>query len=282
MVSIEPGTLYVVATPIGNLGDMTPRAVDTLRAVDLIAAEDTRHTAGLLRHFAVGTPLISLHEHNERQVVPRLIEQLTSGRSLALVSDAGTPLVSDPGYHLTRAAHSAGVRVSPIPGACAAVAALAVAGLASDRFLFVGFPPPKSGPRRSLFESLRKDGATLVFYEAPHRVLDSVQEMAAVFGESRLAVLARELTKTYETVHQAPLGELINFIAADADQRRGEVVLVVEGAPKTPAKGLDEEARRIASLLGDELSVKQAAALTAKITGAKKNAVYQYLTSELE
>lgn len=276
-MSIEPGTLYVVATPIGNLDDMTPRALDVLRIAARIAAEDTRRTGSLLRHFGIDTPLQALHEHNERQVVPDLVRRLQSGESIALVSDAGTPLVSDPGYHLTRAAHAAGLRVSPIPGASAVMAALSAAGLASDRFLFVGFLPAKAGQRHNALKALQQERATLIFFEAPHRIAESLQAMADVFGADRTAALGRELTKTFETVRQLPLGELATFVANDPDQQRGEAVILVEGAPAAEEDGLDADAQRIALLLADELPVKQAAALTARITGAKKNAVYQWL-----
>lgn len=277
MVSIEPRTLYVIATPIGNLGDMSARALQTLREVDLIAAEDTRHSRVLLRHFGIDKPMTALHEHNERQAVAAIVSRLTAGERVALISDAGTPLVSDPGYHLTRAVHEAGLRVSPVPGPCAAIASLSVAGLPSDRFLFLGFLPAKAGQRRSALERLRDERETLLFYEAPHRIAESLADMAAIFGGGRIAVLARELTKTFETVRRLPLEQLAAFVRSDPEQQRGEAVIVVDGAPKGEATELDPESGRVAEILSDELPIKQAAALAAKITGAKKNALYQHL-----
>lgn len=274
---MKAGMLYVVATPIGNLGDMTPRAVEVLKQVACIAAEDTRHSATLLRQFAISTPLFALHEHNEREASTEVIRRLQQGEDIALISDAGTPLVSDPGFPLVRLAHEAGVRVVPIPGPSAVITALSVAGLPTDRFVFEGFLPPKSGARRSALEVLRAERRTLVFYEAPHRLLECLEDLAGVFGTERLAVLARELTKTFETVRRAPLGELLDFVRADSDQRRGEAVLLVHGAPAPAADTLDTEARRVADLLAVELPVKRAAALAAQITGAKKNQIYDYL-----
>jgi 16S rRNA (cytidine1402-2'-O)-methyltransferase len=277
-VSIDAGTLYVVATPIGNLGDMSPRAVAVLSGVARIAAEDTRHSAVLLRHFGIGTPVTALHEHNERQAVEGLVERLRAGEALALISDAGTPLISDPGYHLVRAVHAAGLRVVPIPGPSAVMAALSASGLATDQFLFVGFLPSKAGPRRAALEGLAREPRTLVLFEAPHRVAETLVDLAAVFGEGREATLARELTKTFETVRRLPLGALRAFVAADTDQQRGEVVLVVAGAPaEEPADGLSEAAKRVAAILAEELPLKQAAALTARLTEAKRNRVYQHL-----
>lgn len=274
---MKPGTLYVVATPIGNLADMTPRAVEVLKQVGRIAAEDTRHSAGLLRHFAISTPLFALHEHNERAISAEVIGRLQQGEDIALISDAGTPLVSDPGFPLVRLAHEAGLRVVPVPGASALIAALSAAGLPTDRFVFEGFLPPKAGTRRNLLAALRDERRTLIFYEAPHRVLECLEDLTAVFGPERLAVLARELTKTFETIRRAPLGNLLEFVRTDSDQQRGEVVLLVAGAPAPAADGLDDEARRIAGILAAELPVKQAAALAAQISGAKKNQIYEYL-----
>ncbi len=278
MVSIEAGILYVVATPIGNRGDMSPRAVETLKAVNRVAAEDTRRSAPLLRDFGIDTPLLPFHEHNERRIGPELIARIRAGESLALISDAGTPLVSDPGYHLTRAALEAGLRVVPIPGPSAPITGLSVAGLPTDRFLFVGFLPAKPGQRKNELERLRDQAATLVFFEAPHRIEAALADMAEVLGGERRATLCRELTKAFETVHHDTLAELCGFVAADPNQRRGEFVLVVEGAPAKSGE-LDDEVERIATILAKELPVKQAAALTAKITGAKKNAVYKFLAT---
>jgi 16S rRNA (cytidine1402-2'-O)-methyltransferase len=271
------GTLYVVATPIGNLGDLTPRALEVLQRVARIAAEDTRHSAGLLRHFGIHTPLLALHEHNEREASVEVIRRLQQGEDIALISDAGTPLISDPGFPLTRLAHEAGIRVVPLPGASALIAALSAAGLPTDRFAFEGFLPPKSAARRHALEALAGERRTLAFYEAPHRLLETLEDMTAIFGPERLAVLARELTKTFETVRRAPLGELLEFVRGDSDQQRGEAVLLLHGAPPPAADALADEPRRVADLLAAELPVKQAAALAAKITGAKKNQIYDYL-----
>lgn len=274
------GTLYVVATPIGNLGDLTPRALEVLQQVARIAAEDTRHSAGLLRHFGIHTPLLALHEHNEREASVEVIRRLQQGEDVALISDAGTPLISDPGFPLTRLAHEAGIRVVPLPGASALIAALSAAGLPTDRFAFEGFLPPKSAARRHALEALAGERRTLAFYEAPHRLLETLEDMTAIFGPERLAVLARELTKTFETVRRAPLGELLGFVRGDSDQQRGEAVLLLHGAPPPATDALADEPRRIADLLAAELPVKQAAALAAKITGAKKNQIYDYLVKE--
>ena len=274
--SINAGTLYIVATPIGNLEDMTPRAVRTLSEVDLIAAEDTRHSGKLLRHFGIGTKTEAIHEHNERNQVPRLIEILKGGKSIAFIADAGTPLVSDPGFHLVRAARQAGIRVTPVPGACAAIAALSAAGLPSDRFVFEGFPPAKSAARRAVFEKLCEEGRTLIFYESPHRILESLKDMSEVFGDGREAVLARELTKQFETLHSATLAELFEWVGRDANQQLGEFVILIHGVSRAEPGVMDEETGRVLKILLDELSVKQAAALAAKITGLKKNKLYEH------
>lgn len=279
-MSIEAGVLYVVATPIGNLGDMGERAVAVLRQVALVAAEDTRHSAHLLRHFAIRVPMQSLHEHNERQVLAGLVERLRGGDSIALISDAGTPLVSDPGFQLVRAARAAGVTVVPIPGPSAVLAALSVSGLPTDRFLFAGFLPSKSGARRTFLEELRRERATLVFFEAPHRIEGALADLVAVFGASRRAVLARELTKVHETVLGDTLGELAQRLAADPGQQRGEMVLVVQGAEAPGADELAPEVLRVAAVLAQELPAGQAAALAARITGEKKNRIYKALLAQ--
>jgi 16S rRNA (cytidine1402-2'-O)-methyltransferase len=272
-VSNQAGSLYVVATPIGNLDDFSPRAQRTLREVDLIAAEDTRHSNKLLQHYGIDTPVTAFHEHNEREKAPELVGLIGKGKSLALISDAGTPLVSDPGYRLVRAAHAAGLRVVPVPGACAAVAALSASGLPSDRFAFEGFPPVRSAARRAWLEALVREPRTLIFYESPHRVAESLADMVAVFGEQREAVYARELTKQFEIVRHATLGELAPWVAGDKHQQLGEIVVLVHGA--VPAEGeAGEEAGRILRILIKELPVSQAAALAAEITGQKKNALY--------
>lgn len=271
-----PGTLYVVATPIGNLGDMVPRAVEILQSVALIAAEDTRHSARLLSHFSISTPCVAYHDHSDERRTDDLLQRLASGESLALISDAGTPLVSDPGYRLVRAARQKGCPVVPVPGACALVAALSASGLASDRFSFEGFPPAKANARRNWLEALVAERRTLIFYEAPHRVLACLEDMVEVFGPEREAVLARELTKTFETIQGGSLAELVAFVGGDTNQQRGEIVLLVSGAPARDDDGLDAEAERVMGVLLAELPLKQAAALGAKITGVKKNQLYQW------
>jgi 16S rRNA (cytidine1402-2'-O)-methyltransferase len=268
------GILYVVATPIGNLQDMSFRAVEVLKSVTCIVAEDTRHSQPLLQHYAINTTAMALHEHNERERTEKLLQRLQQGESIALISDAGTPLISDPGYYLVREARLAGIRVVPLPGPCAAIAALSVAGLPTDRFVFEGFLPAKSGGRLQRLETLRNEARTMVFYEAPHRIEDLLQDMKKVLGDDRQIVIARELTKLFETVKSGTVAELSAWVAADANQRRGEIVVIVDGA-----KGLSSEAQedyyRILVILLETLPLKQAVELTMKITGQKKNAVYE-------
>ncbi|MDE1958200.1 MAG: 16S rRNA (cytidine(1402)-2'-O)-methyltransferase [Xanthomonadaceae bacterium] len=268
-----PGTLWVVATPIGHLDDLSPRAVDTLRRAALIAAEDTRHSRPLLAHYGIATALTALHEHNEREAAAALLARLASGDDVALIADAGTPLISDPGYRLVRAARAAGLRVSPVPGACAAIAALSVAGLASDRFVFEGFLPARPAARRARLQTLAGEPRTLVLYESAHRIEESLADLADVFGIDREAVLARELTKRFETVLTLPLGELAARVAADADQRRGEFVLLVAGHAEAEDACLPE-GRRVYALLREELPPARAARLAAAITGAPRRALY--------
>lgn len=275
LVSQRVGTLYIVATPIGNLEDLTPRAVRVLKEADLIAAEDTRHSAKLTAHFGIATRMLAVHDHNEREQVPRLIESLKAGKSIAFVSDAGTPLVSDPGFPLVRAARVEGLPVVPIPGPCAAIVALSVAGLPSDRFVFEGFPPPKAGPRRQRFAELREDVRTLIFYESPHRVLECLADMVAVFGAGREAVVARELTKQFETVRGDSLGALETWLQTESEQLRGEFVILLHGAERTEQQVAQAEAERVLRILLVELPVSQAAALAAQIAGAKKNELYE-------
>lgn len=266
----------MVATPIGNLEDMSPRAVTVLGGVALIAAEDTRHSAPLLRHFEIATPMVALHEHNEREQSERLVARLRGGEAVALISDAGTPLLSDPGYHLVRAARAAGVQVIPVPGASAAVAALSVSGLPTDRFVFEGFLPAKTGARCARLAELAADPRTLIFYEAPHRIAASLDDMAQVLGPAREAVLARELTKLYETVHVAPLGDLAGWVRNDPNQQKGEIVVLVHGAAPRAAEALSAEATRVLTRLLDELPLKQAVAIAADLTGEKRNRLYQW------
>ncbi len=264
--------LYVVATPIGNLGDMVPRAVTILQSVDLIAAEDTRHSRRLFDHFDIPTRCVAYHDHSSAAELAALLDELQAGRSIALISDAGTPLVSDPGYRLVDAALSAGIKVVPIPGACAVIAALSAAGLPTDRFVFEGFLPAKMQARRQRLEALRREPRTLVFYEAPHRLLETLDDFEFVFGAERVAVLARELTKMHETIRRAPIGELRAW-AREHNQGRGECVLLLQGDPEEAL--LDADSERVLRLLLEELPLKQAAALAAKITGHKKNELYQ-------
>ncbi|RFQ16442.1 16S rRNA (cytidine(1402)-2'-O)-methyltransferase [Pseudomonas sp. ATCC 13867] len=247
-----------------------------LRDVSLIAAEDTRHSVRLLQHFGLETPLAACHEHNEREQGGRFLAKLQAGEDVALISDAGTPLISDPGYHLVRQARAAGVQVVPVPGACALIAALSAAGLPSDRFVFEGFLPAKAAGRRGRLEALLEEPRTLIFYEAPHRLLECIEDMAAIFGNERPAVLARELTKTFETLKGLPLGELREFVAGDSNQQRGECVLLVAGRPAPEGdEAVDAQTLRVLDLLLAELPVKRAAALAAEITGVRKNQLYQ-------
>jgi len=266
-------TLFVVATPIGNLADLSPRALETMRTVAAICAEDTRHTRQLLAHHGLEKPLVALHEHNEDALAARLVARLQAGESLALVSDAGTPLVSDPGFRLVRAARAAGIRVSPVPGPSAFVAALSVAGLPSDRFVFEGFLPAKAGARRERLAALAGEQRTLAFYESAHRIEDALADMAAAFGGDRAAVVARELTKLFETVLDGPLADLHARVAADPDQRRGEFVVLVQGVGDDVAARI-AEGRRLYARLGEHLPPSTAAKLAAELSGAPRKALY--------
>ena len=269
----QAGTLHVVATPIGNLGDISVRALEILRTAAAVCAEDTRHTRQLLAHFGIERPLLALHQHNEDAQAAQLVARLLGGDSLALVSDAGTPLVSDPGYRLVRAARAAGVRVSPVPGACAAIAALSVAGLASDRFVFEGFLPAKASARRERLARLAAEPRTLIFYESAHRIEEALVDLVAAFGEARPAVVARELTKLFETVLDGALAELLAQVRADPNQRRGEFVLIVQGAADDAEAKLIE-GRRLYALLGEHLPPSTAARLAAELSGAPRKALY--------
>ncbi len=269
-------TLFIVATPIGNLADLSFRAVETLKNADIIAAEDTRHSSKLLQHYHISTQLIPYHDHSDENQTRRIIEKLQHGDSVALISDAGTPLISDPGYKLVREARAVGVKVVPIPGACALIAALCAAGLPTDRFSFEGFPPAKSVARQNMYKSLLGCGQTLVFYESPHRISESLQDMYEVFGADRKAVLARELSKTYETFVCGTLAELLAELQVNANQSRGEMVVLLEGAGEGVSSEQQEAVVHTMKTLMEELPLKQAASLAAKITGEKKNILYQW------
>ena len=263
----------MVATPIGNLGDLSPRALEVLKSVAAICAEDTRHTRQLLAHFGVDKPLVALHEHNEGDAAAPLVARLRAGESLALVSDAGTPLVSDPGFRLVRAAREAGIVVSPVPGASALIAALSVAGLPSDRFVFEGFLPAKGNARRERLHALASEPRTLIFYESAHRIEEALDDAVAAFGAERRAVVARELTKLFETVLDGPLAELAQRVRADANQRKGEFVLLVQGAGED-ADAKIVEGRRLYAKLCDHLPPSTAAKLAAELSGAPRKALY--------
>lgn len=270
----KPGTLWVVATPIGNLGDLSPRAQQVLRDTDLIAAEDTRHSRTLLQHFGIATPLTALHEHNERAAVAALVAKLLEGVGVALVSDAGTPLVSDPGFRLVRAAREAGIAVSPVPGACAAIAALSVAGLPSDRFVFEGFLPAKSSARRTRLRELANENRTLVVYESSHRIAECCADLVAELGADREAALLREITKLHETHLGMTLGEIAARVEADREQRLGEFVLVLAGRSEDADAKL-AEGRRVFAVLREELPPAKAAKLAAAISGASRKMIYE-------
>lgn len=271
----KKASLYLVATPIGNRDDIGLRAIEILKSVDCIAAEDTRHSQRLLQYHGINTPLISLHEHNEEQRTKQLLDRLLQGESLALISDAGTPLISDPGYRLVTAMHDANIPVVPIPGPCALVAAIAASGLPTDRFVFEGFLPSKQVARQKRLQALLEEERTLVFYESTHRILPCMEDMLTVFGEKRLATIARELTKTFETVHRAPLFALLEWMKSDANQQKGEFVVLIEGK-KASDSGVDQkEQRRILSVLLEELSLKQAVGLATRLCGANRKSLYQ-------
>lgn len=270
------GTLYVVATPIGNLSDMTLRALETLKAVDAIAAEDTRHTSGLLSHFGISKKLLAVHEHNERQSAEKLLLQLKAGENIALVTDAGTPGISDPGAVVVDFVRKAGVKVVPIPGVSAVIAALSASGIVQNGFLFHGFLPASGAARRKALDILKTQTVTLVFYEAPHRIIESIVDMANVLGSDRRITIAREITKTFETIYCCTLSDAEAWLKADANQQRGEFVLLVEAAPIKDAGGISEEAVRVLKLLLVDLPLKQAVKLAAEITNEKKNILYDF------
>lgn len=267
-------TLYIIATPIGNSADISLRALHVLHIADAVACEDTRNTAQLLTRYGLHKPLIAAHMHNEHEVADKIIQRLQAGERIALVSDAGTPAVSDPGAIIVDAVRKAGLRVSPLPGASAAISALSASGLINDRFYFVGFLPSKAGQRDTCLQSLVSVPATLIFYEAPHRITESTKALLENFGPNRRIVFAREVTKLFEEIHRCTLAEAVTWLAQDAHREKGEYVVLVEGMPEADADDL-VEAKRVLSILLEELSVKQAANLAAQITGKKKNALYQ-------
>jgi 16S rRNA (cytidine1402-2'-O)-methyltransferase len=276
--TIIPATLYIVATPIGNLGDISQRAIDVLTQVDVIACEDTRHTGKLLSAFSIKNKTLSLHDHNERQRQEQVATMLKEGKSVALVSDAGTPLISDPGFHLVRHCRSLGLKVSPIPGACAAISALSVAGLPTDRFSFEGFLPSKSGARQATLQALANEPRTMVFYDAPRRAIDTVQDIVTTLGGDRYLVIARELTKTFETIHSDTAENFLAWLKQDANQLKGEMVLIIEGY-KALENEISAEVINTLKLLLAEMKPKKACAITAEIYGVKKNALYDIALS---
>lgn len=273
--SIKPATLYIVATPIGNLGDITLRAIETLKHVDLIAAEDTRHSGLLLQHLGIQAKLFPLHDHNEQQKINSVINQLTSGLSIALISDAGTPLINDPGYHLVKACYDHQINVIPVPGACAAITALCVSGLPTDRFCYEGFLPAKSKARIDYLTQLKEESRTIVFYESTHRLLDSLTDMQEILGAERVIVLAKELTKSWETIIRLPLNQLISWLQEDINRQKGEFVLIIEGYQQQKESNIDPNAIKLLNRLQQELPLKKAAAIVAETYNLKKNQLYQ-------
>lgn len=272
-IALTPATLYIVATPIGNLGDISQRALDVLTKVDVIACEDTRHTGKLLSAFSIKNKTMSLHDHNERQRQEQVANMLQEGKTIALVSDAGTPLISDPGFHLVRHCRSVGLNVSPVPGACAAISALSVAGLPTDKFSFEGFLPSKSGARQASLKALAEEARTMVFYDAPRRAIDTVRDIVSTLGGERYIVIARELTKTFETIYGDSAENLLTWLEQDPNQLKGEMVLIIEGY-KAQENEISAEVIRTLKLLLAEMKPKKACAIAAEIYGVKKNALY--------
>ena len=269
------GELYLVATPIGDMTDITPRALGILNTVDVVAVEDKRRSSRLFSHFGIKTPMISYHDHSEEKQVKKIIDELLCGKSVALISDAGTPLISDPGYKLVNAAKDKSIKVSPVPGPCALIAAISASGLPSDRFIFEGFLPSKSIPRITKIQNISADSRTIIFYEAPHRILETLIDMIKVIGPSRKIVLARELTKTYETFISGTLESVLEIIEKDLNQQKGEIVIVLAGADSSEEKIETQDSKRILSVLLEELPLKQAVSLGSKITGIQKNIFYK-------
>ena len=270
------GILYIVPTPIGNLQDITQRALAVFAEVDLIAAEDTRHSGLLLSHYGIKKPFFALHDHNEQQKAENLVAKLQQGINIALISDAGTPLISDPGFHLVRKCRQAGIKVVPLPGPCAAITALSAAGIPSDRFCFEGFLPAKSKGRCDKLKDLLNEERTMIFYESTHRILATLEDMQKVFGEERYVVLAREITKTWETISGDTLGALLPWLKEDNNRTKGEMVLIVEGKAKTEGPEIPLEAQQALHLISQELPLKKAASIVAELYGCKKNALYQF------
>lgn len=275
MADKKAGTLYIVATPIGNLGDMTQRAVEVLQQVDKIAAEDTRHSAPLLKHYSISKPVISLHNFNERERLDQVIDLLKNGESVALISDAGTPLISDPGFHLVREAKEQGISVSPVPGACAVIAALSAAGLPTDKFIFEGFLPSKNEARKQHLLSLLREPRTIVFYEAPHRLQETLHSLLEVFGGKRRAVVAREISKVYESIMSDEIKKLADYYDAHQDECRGEVVLLLAGSEAEDNAAVLVQPQEVLDILLQELPLKQAVSLASKITGERRNVLYE-------
>lgn len=271
--SVLPGILYLVATPIGNLADITQRAILVLKQVDIIAAEDTRHSQRLLSHFGIKSKLLAYHEHNEDRMTPKLLDELASGKSIALISDAGTPLISDPGYRLVTQVHDKKINIVPVPGVCAAITALSAAGLATDSFSFEGFPPAKQGARLQFLEQLAQQQRTMIFYISCHRIVETLKDMRTVFGGNRRVTFARELTKAFETIKRTELSDLVDWVEADDNQRKGEIVLVVEG--KVAEAADTAQLDHYLSVLLAELPVKQSVSLVVKMTGENKNDLYK-------
>jgi 16S rRNA (cytidine1402-2'-O)-methyltransferase len=276
--TINSGTLYIVATPIGNLGDISQRAIDVLTQVDVIACEDTRHSGRLLSAYSIKNKTMSMHDHNERQRQDQIALMLQEGKSIALVSDAGTPLISDPGFHLVRHCRQLGLPVSPIPGACAAISALSVAGLPTDRFTFEGFLPSKSGARKSVLTELVNEARTMVFYDAPRRAIDTIKDIVETLGGERYVVIARELTKTFETIHSDNAADFLLWLEQDANQLKGEMVLIIEGYKADPNE-ISAKVINTLKLLLNEMKPKKACAIAAEIHGVKKNALYDIALS---
>lgn len=271
------GILYIVATPIGNLQDITERALNVFSQVDLIAAEDTRHSGLLLSHYGIKKPFFALHDHNEQEKAHILVEKLKAGSHIALISDAGTPLISDPGFHLVRQCRDTDIQVVPIPGACAAITALCASGIASDRFCFEGFLPAKSKARKEKLENLAKEDRTLIFYESTHRILETLVDMEEIFGGNRYVVLAREITKTWETIKGDCLQDLLEWLSQDPNRTKGEMVLIVEGnAKSSDDEEFSPQAIQALKLISQELPLKKAASIVAELYGYKKNALYRF------